>query len=309
MVVLSGQPVDPTYQECQVRATQKILKTAEAANFCPEELEHPRASNSAALNHGIFHGQGTPRPLNLSNGCRTELLDELCKDPDLCRMAYFADGECDPELSNWLLKKTPAAFKAWSPGVYEEIEEKLGRLQAHDPSLSKPFPLSVYPCAAFNFGPQVCCKGHRDASNYPPSWCAIQALGQFNARRGGHLVIKELKIFIQFPAGSTIHLPSALLTHGNTPVEGDEIRISFTQFCPGGLIRWVDNDFQTQKDMEKRLSKKKYLEKMKLKETRWKRGLEKICSLEALEKKYAPSKAGGEGSGVSSGEVGNPLGA
>ncbi|RXW11190.1 hypothetical protein EST38_g14665 [Candolleomyces aberdarensis] len=272
MIVMSGRPLDPTYQECQARAAQKILQAGEAAGFLPEELDHPRASNSAALNHGIFHGQGTPHPLNLSNGCRTQLLEELCSDPDVCRMAEFAD----------------ASFKTWSPEVYEEIQRKLEKLYARDPSLSKPFPFSVYPCTAFNFGPQVCCKGHRDSSNYAISWCAIQALGQFNPRRGGHLVIKELKVFIQFPAGSTILIPSALLTHGNTPVEDGEVRLSFTQFCPGGLIRWVDNNFQTQARMQQRLSKKAFLDKMKLKEMRWERGLEKIYMLDRLKNKYMP---------------------
>ncbi|KAJ2912263.1 hypothetical protein MD484_g8157, partial [Candolleomyces efflorescens] len=273
MVVLAGQPLDPTYQESQERATQKILRAREVADFQPEELDHHRASNSAALNHGVFHGQGTPHPLNLCNGARAELIEDLCQDPDIRRMAHFAD----------------ASLKKWSPDVYEEVEGKLNRLYCRDSSLSKPFPFSVYPTAAFNFGPQVCCKAHRDSSNYPSSWCAIQPLGRFNPKRGGHLYIKELKIFIQFPTGSTILIPSALLTHGNTPVQDGEVRLSFTQFCPGGLIRWVDNDFQTQRSLQKRLSRSKFAERMKLKETRWEEGLEKIPTLAQLQKKYAES--------------------
>lgn len=93
MVVMAGQPRDPAYQDCQSRAAQKMLQVGEAASFLAEELDHPRASNSAALNHGVFHGQGTPRPVNLSNGPRTQLLEGLCQDPDVRRMAHFADGE------------------------------------------------------------------------------------------------------------------------------------------------------------------------------------------------------------------------
>ncbi|KAJ2913949.1 hypothetical protein MD484_g6468, partial [Candolleomyces efflorescens] len=275
LVIMSGQPLDPTYQECQERVTEKILRAREAADFQPEELDHHRASNSAALNHGVFHGQGTPRPLNLCNGARTELVEGLCRDPDVCRMAHFAD----------------TSFKTWSPGVYDDIEGKLNQIYSRDASLSKPFPFSVYPCAAFNFGPQVCCKGHRDSSNYPSSMCAIQALGRFNPKRGGHLYIKELKIFIQFPASSTILLPSALLTHGNTPVQDGEVRLSFTQFCPGGLIRWVDNDFQTQKRLQKRLSKAEFAERMKMKETHWEEGLARMPTLGQLQEKYARLEA------------------
>lgn len=104
------------------------------------------------------------------------------------------------------------------------------------------------------------------------------------------MVLKELKLFVQFPPGSTALIPSALVTHGNTPVAKGEVRLSFTQFCPGGLIRWVDNGFQTQKDMERRLSKKKFLEKMKLKETRWEKGMKQICTLDELKKEYAELK-------------------
>lgn len=49
----------------------------------------------------------------------------------------------------------------------------------------------------------------------------------------------------------------------------------------------MDNGFQTQKDMERRLSKKKFLEKMRLKETRWEKGMNQICTLDELKKEYA----------------------
>ncbi|RXW13217.1 hypothetical protein EST38_g12640 [Candolleomyces aberdarensis] len=136
----------------------------------------------------------------------------------------------------------------------------------------------------------VCCKGHRDPSNLPHSWCAITALGCFNSEQGGHLVIEELRIFIQFPPGATILIPSALLTHGNTPVGQGEVRLSFTVFCPGGLLRWVDNGFQTQDNLRKRVSKKEFKERMSLKEVRWQEGMAKICTLQQLVDKYTPKK-------------------
>ncbi|RXW13449.1 hypothetical protein EST38_g12404 [Candolleomyces aberdarensis] len=168
----------------------------------------------------------------------------------------------------------PASFKTWSPKVYEEIENKLEQLYDHSPFLSPPFECCILPCAAFNFGPQVCCK----------------ALGTFDPEQGGHLVIEELKIFIQFPPGANILIPSALLKHGNTPVGEGEVRLSFTVFCPGGLVRWVDNDFQTQEDLRKKVGKKEFNERMKLKETRWQDGLEKICTLQELVDRYTPKK-------------------
>jgi hypothetical protein len=186
--------------------------------------------------------------------------------------------------------ETAASFKTWSPNVYEQIENKLEQLYEHNPTLCPPFECCVLPCAAFNFGPQVCCKGHRDQSNLPHSWCAVSALGFFDSEQGGHLVIEELGVFIQFPPGATILIPSALLTHGNTPVGPGEVRLSFTTFCPGGLLRWVDNGFQTQDSLRKKVGKKEFQERMKLKETRWQEGLEKICTVAQLIDRYTPKK-------------------
>lgn len=55
----------------------------------------------------------------------------------------------------------------------------------------------------------------------------------------------DLKLAIEFPSGSTIVIPSASLSHGNTAIQPGETRVSFTQFCAGGLIRWVRYGFQS----------------------------------------------------------------
>ncbi|KAF5329146.1 hypothetical protein D9611_013181 [Ephemerocybe angulata] len=176
-----------------------------------------------------------------------------------------------------------ATFKLWFPRVYEDVDKKLRALYDHNPSLKakKNWAASVYPCAAFNFGPRVACKMHKDSGNAPHTFCAIQALGTFNAEKGGHLIIKELNVHIRFPAGSTIYIPSALFTHGNTPVGVNETRLSITQFVPGGLIRYVDNGFRTEAALRKK-SKKLWREKMKEKEARWEKSLELISTLDEL---------------------------
>ncbi|KAJ2921641.1 hypothetical protein H1R20_g15452, partial [Candolleomyces eurysporus] len=67
--------------------------------------------------------------------------------------------------------------------------------------------------------------------NRPFGWCAIQALGIFDHTRGGHLILPDLKLLIEFPAGAIILIPSATLIHANTPVQPGERHISFTQYC------------------------------------------------------------------------------
>ncbi|KAF6754966.1 hypothetical protein DFP72DRAFT_812302, partial [Ephemerocybe angulata] len=270
LVVLVGRPDDDSYVQSVLEATDAILKAREAAAFTPEECEHKRASDSAALNFGIYYGGGATSPGNLLTGRHEEMLKGLVSNPHITRMAGFAD----------------AAFKLWSPRVYESVGEELRKLYQHDKTLVKNWNSNVYPCLAVNFGPRVCCKAHRDPSNAPHTLCAIQALGRFNAELGGHLYIRELGVYVQFPSGSTILIASALLTHGNTPVTKDEVRLSITQFCPGGLLRFVSNGFHTE-DWLRRRNKPLWREKVKEKETRWENELALICTLDELVEMYS----------------------
>lgn len=113
-------------------------------------------------------------------------------------------------------------------------------------------PAGVYPTAAFNFGPNVWTFRHRDIKNYAFGWCAIQSLGPFNSETGGHLVLDDLERVVEFPSGSVILIPSATLTHANIHVAKGEKRASFTQYFPGGILRFVDNKFQTEVSIKKK---------------------------------------------------------
>jgi hypothetical protein len=87
---------------------------------------------------------------------------------------------------------------------------------------------------------------HTDFNNVAYGLCGITALGNFDPTLGGHLVLFDLGLVIEFPPGSTVLIPSSVLRHGNTPVVGEGVqRMSFTQYCAGGLFRWVDYGFQT----------------------------------------------------------------
>ena len=114
------------------------------------------------------------------------------------------------------------------------------------------FPNSIYPAANFNFGPITVCVPHVDQANDPCNWCHVTPFGTFNPRRGGHLVLHTLKLIVEFPPGSHILFPSALIEHSNIAVRRRETRQSLTQYCAGGLMRWVACGFQTLADFAKR---------------------------------------------------------
>ncbi|KAJ3966393.1 hypothetical protein EV361DRAFT_774759, partial [Lentinula raphanica] len=90
---------------------------------------------------------------------------------------------------------------------------------------------------------------HRDFLNWPFGWCAITALGNFNPSRSGQLILWELKLVIDFPHAATVLIPSAVITHSNTPLAEEDTRMSFTQYTAGPIFRWVENGCMTEKEL------------------------------------------------------------
>jgi len=77
---------------------------------------------------------------------------------------------------------------------------------------------------------------------------------------------------------SSSHRP---VIHGNTPIQVDEWRISFTQFCSGGLFRYVAYGFRTMKDCASQNLKLKAKVDAKAGQ-RWKDGLRRFSKVDEL---------------------------
>lgn len=147
--------------------------------------------------------------------------------------------------------------------------------------LRRNFDRSIFTSAAFNFGPNAWTYKHRDSLNCPFGWCSIQALGCFDPQKGGHLILWDLHLVIEFPAGALVLIPSATLMHSNIPVQPGDCRASFTQYCSGGLFRYVDNGFRTEAQLAAE-DPAEYERMCLLKRTRWKMGLALLSTLDDL---------------------------
>lgn len=133
----------------------------------------------------------------------------------------------------------------WAPNLYAYYVDRLGALHAEYPRLRRNFTSSIFAASTYNLGPQTVCLPHTDFANLPFGWCAVTALGSYNPKTGGHLILWDCELVIEFPPGSTILLPSAIVSHSNVAIGKSETRYSFTQYMAGGLFRWVENGFQT----------------------------------------------------------------
>jgi hypothetical protein len=126
------------------------------------------------------------------------------------------------------------------------VDMQIGLTDRYGEVVQQPFKCSAYPAYAANLGPRVACKQHKDSCNSPATMCAVTALGQFNPDVEGHLILHDLKVYIRFPPGSTILLLSASIEHANIPVcTKDATQTSFTQYCPGGLMRHFTYGYKT----------------------------------------------------------------
>ncbi|KAJ7236134.1 hypothetical protein C8J57DRAFT_1194408 [Mycena rebaudengoi] len=209
-----------------------MTREATGAKF-PATMSKHRCGPFPALNTGILYGKGQMVPSRLNNGVHTVLLRRLVGNKDVERMATYAS----------------AVFNLWVPKVYAYYHEHDMALRKHLPHLERNFPKSVFSSATFNFGPDVWIFKHQDILNAPFGMCAVQALGDFDAMKGGHLILWDLKLVIEFPAGTTILLPSTTICHSNLPVQPGDKRSSFTQYTAGGLMRYVDNSFRTEREL------------------------------------------------------------
>ncbi|KAJ3502942.1 hypothetical protein NLJ89_g8661 [Agrocybe chaxingu] len=160
-----------------------------------------------------------------------------------------------PQLTA-LLPTSGIVYFVWAPALHKHYCEELSKLQAHDPSLRRAFEASVFMAMTYNLGPQTVCFRHLDSGNLAYGWCVITSL--------------------EFPPGSTILIPSALIHHSNTPINKGETRYSFTQCASGGLFRWVDHRFTTVEAHRASLSKQELAELDKRNAARWAMGLVKL---------------------------------
>ncbi|KAJ7777820.1 hypothetical protein DFH07DRAFT_1035958, partial [Mycena maculata] len=264
ITVLAGQPQKDEYHEAVELAFQAICDTGAEARF-PASMRQHRRGLFAAVNVGISYGKGQRTPSWLHAKEYTGLAEGLIANSSIRRLAGFAD----------------AAFALWAPRLYRYYRNCDAKLRDKHRDLRRPFASSVFFAAAFNFGRNVWTFKHRDVLNLAFGWCAVQALGHFNPKTGGHLVLWDLRLGIEFLPGALILLPSATVAHSNVPVQDNEERVSFTQFSAGGIFRYVDNGCQTVDELAEN-DPEEYERLMALKATRWEEGLKLFSTITEL---------------------------
>ncbi|KAF9055763.1 hypothetical protein BJ165DRAFT_443639 [Panaeolus papilionaceus] len=249
--VVVGTIDDPTYLDSAKKAFEFLDEVSPGIEIPDKEANHHRR-DFAAVSYGVSYGQvgQGPKVPHCVSCPNDELVQKVFSNEHIKRLGTFASY----------------AFSMWAPKLFNYYQQKIALLRDKMPSLLKwTFYNTIWLCTTINLGPHVCCLPRRDSLDVPFEWCAITALGDFDYKKGGHLVLHDLKIAIEFPPGSLILIPSALLNYASTLIQPGERRMSFTQICSGGLFRFIENGFRSEKTLEKE-DREAYANMMKAKE-------------------------------------------
>ncbi|KAJ7778948.1 hypothetical protein B0H16DRAFT_1711298 [Mycena metata] len=204
--VLAGRPDTPAYAAAIARTFDLLVRAAAARAAAGSAPLSHRRGLFAVVTIGISYGQGQKMPSALRSDY-PQLGQQLAADPAFQDIAAFGS----------------AMLAFWAPSLYQYYRSCNSR---PDPRLTtpRPFAHSVFASATFNLGPHAWTFKHRDILNLPFGWCPVTAFGDFDPTRGGHMILWDLKLVIEFPPGSTILIPSATLAHSNIPVAKTEHR-------------------------------------------------------------------------------------
>jgi hypothetical protein len=281
---IAGAPQDITYDKDAHNLFKVIIEESKSDTFSKAELNHKRGS-FPAVNFGFTLPNGFKHPINLDYRRHQEKIDRIRSCLGFARISAFQNCTYQAPALVLCVSDLPsiiylAAFAFWNPGVYEYQKTRIEQLLVHNPALKRTSSTTIFPTTACNFR-NVCCDKHRDTQNCPFGWCAITALGDFDHTVGGHLILWELKLVIEFPHGYTVFVPSATITHSNTPVADGDVRVSITQYCSGNLFRYVENGFRTDKSLYE--EDRQHYDKMRsLKDQLWKTSLGLFSTLKDL---------------------------
>lgn len=144
----------------------------------------------------------------------------------------------------------------------------------------RPIANSVFAATSFNFGPDAVSYEHTDSGNKANGICPIFCTGTFDPVTGGHLMLRQLKLAVEFPPGSLACIPSATLRHGNVAIRRGEQRESFTQYAAGGLFRWVSYGFRSWDDLQEDAAG--LARELETRKTRWLDALKQFSTVQSL---------------------------
>ncbi|KAJ7184056.1 hypothetical protein C8R46DRAFT_882930, partial [Mycena filopes] len=128
----------------------------------------------------------------------------------------------------------------FAPRLLAHTRELKEKICEHDPFLRAPWEDSVLPATEFFLG---------DAESPPRiddldaiwGWRSLTALGDYNPRWGGELILWEERMVFKFPPGATFLFPGSMSRYSFTQIQEGETCYAFSQYAQAGLFHYAEN--------------------------------------------------------------------
>ncbi|KAJ3730305.1 hypothetical protein C8R42DRAFT_568963 [Lentinula raphanica] len=231
-------------------------------NFTSTSILH-RRGKYFAKSFGISFGGGQVHPANFT---------QLKADEEA-----WNDFRAQPETQK-LARRVDYLFKCYFPRLHSLYTNVLADLCKGDSNLDPNFKGCCFAASTLNFERAVSVP-HRDSKNLVCGECAVHSEGSFDYKKGGHLVLWDLKLIVEFPPGCTAIFPSALFRHSNTSIQPKESRHSMTFYSASSLFRWRHNSYMSDKDFLAGAPREELVKWNEHRDNLWKTGLDLLKGL------------------------------
>jgi hypothetical protein len=164
----------------------------------------------------------------------------IIQDPAVKQIAGFQDGESLVFPIATYSQHYPEAVSLCAPRLYTHISNILELKQDLLSNIPPNFENSRFMHVRINFGPYAVSPIHRQYAAATHSFTAITALGSFDHNKGRHIILPDIGIFLELPAGDTLITPTGIFQLGTTPVCLHEERLVFTQYHEGRTLHALE---------------------------------------------------------------------
>ncbi|KAF9039643.1 hypothetical protein BDZ89DRAFT_945157 [Hymenopellis radicata] len=224
--ILVGSPPVQNWSDLATQACRDMTEIQEKLTK-HRETSISRRGEYYSCGVGITANTRSSKPHNFANSAiETALLRDL-----LDRKAFEIMGEYSSDT-----------LRDFYPDTWLEYDDCLASVISEDPTLMRLYERCCFAACHINFPPDAWTRFHLDTMNLRRGMCAVWALGNYDSTRGGHLILWDLGVIVEFPPGNMILLPSALVVHGNFAIIQDGvIRGAFVLYSAGCLFKYVYN--------------------------------------------------------------------
>jgi hypothetical protein len=143
----------------------------------------------------------------------------------------------------------PELHEKFAPHLYSHLNATKDALLEHDWDLRDNCYGGAFPAVEFFLGSDES-PPRLDDLDMMWGWRALTALGNYNPRWGGELILWDEKKVVKFPPGSTFLFPSTLIRYSFTQIRDGESHYTFQQYAQAGLYRYVESGFRSEATFE-----------------------------------------------------------